>query len=671
MSNIPILPIIKEDSWLEPVSQEIYKRYERYLKRKKTIESDYGSLTAFASAYQNMGFHLNNDHSLLTYREWAPAAKGLFLIGDFNDWEYFTHPLEKKENGIWEIKLRLSDYPKLIHKSKLKVVVQSDSGTEAKIPAYISRVVQDEKTKDFSGQLWFASPFPWKHKKPKVKSKEALLIYETHIGMAQEKGGVGTYTQFEKEILPYIKDTGYNAIQIMAIAEHPYYGSFGYHVSNFFAPSSRFGSPEELKSLIDTAHGLGLQVIMDIVHSHTVKNTLEGLNNFDGSGEQYFHAGERGDHELWDSKLFNYGKTEVLQFLLSNLQYWLKEYKVDGFRFDGVTSMMFFHHGMGIDFGDRDMYFTQGVEFDAITYLQLANDLCHTINPNAVTIAEDVSGMPGLCHSITDGGLGFDYRLGMGIPDNWIKILKEQQDEEWNMSLLYQTLTDRNWNIKTIAYAESHDQALVGDKTIAFRLMDQDMYFKMGKNSESDIVDRGINIHNIIRFFTISLGGEAYLNFMGNEFGHPEWIDFPREGNNWSYHYARRQWSLIKNPSLKYEFMYTFEKAMLEFVKKEQLLSAYAPRQLWIDEAHNFIAFERANLLFCFNFHPTQSIFDYEIQAPLIGEYKLVFNTDALYFGGFDRIHGNNPHYAKYKDDLPRIKIYSPNRSAQVYRRKV
>ena len=671
MSKFQTLPIIKEDSWLEPVSQQIYERYERYLNRKKSIESEFGSLYIFASAYQTMGFHLSDDKKFLTYREWAPAAKGLFLIGDFNHWEYFTHPLRKNDDGIWEIKLDLSENKGLVHQSKVKVVVQTESGTQAKIPAYITRVIQNEETKDYAGQLWFTEEYKWKSKLSEKQNKDSLLIYETHIGMAQETAAVGTYAEFEKNILPYIKETGYNTIQVMAIAEHPYYGSFGYHVSNFFAPSSRFGTPEELKSLIDTAHGMGIRVIMDIVHSHTVKNTLEGLNEFDGSDDQYFHAGERGNHELWDSKLFNYGKTEVLQFLLSNIRYWLEEFKMDGFRFDGVTSMLYHHHGMNVDFGDRDMYFTQGVEFDAVTYMQLANDLCHSINKNTISIAEDVSGMPGLCHSIKDGGIGFDYRLGMGIPDNWIKLLKEQKDEDWSMGELFDTMTNRNWNIKTIAYAESHDQALVGDKTIAFRMMDQDMYFHMSKDSENNIIDRGINLHNIIRFFTINLGGEAYLNFMGNEFGHPEWIDFPREGNNWSYHHARRQWSLVKNDRLKYDYLYAFEKAMLEFVKTNKLLSADAPRQLWLDEQENIIAFERNNLVFVFNFHPNNSLFNYSIQVPLAGEYELIFNSDASYFGGFDRIHGNAPYLAKYENNMPMMKIYSPNRSSQVYKRKV
>lgn len=670
MTYFKMMPIVQQDSWLEPVAHDIFERYNRYAQRKKRIEDQYGSLKNFASAYKYMGVHLSEDKDYIIYREWAPAAKGLFLMGDFNDWEYFTHPLTKKEDGIWEIKIKRSEEPKLIHGSKIKVAVQTENGITPRIPAYMNRLVQNEETKDYSGQLWLNSDFHWKHKTA-FNAEDSLFIYETHIGMAQEKAGVGTYREFEENILPYVKEAGYNVIQIMAIAEHPYYGSFGYHVSNFFAPSSRFGTPEELKSLIDTAHGLGIRVIMDIVHSHTVKNVFEGLNEFDGSEDQYFHAGNRGYHEVWDSKLFNYGKTEVLQFLLSNVQYWLEEFQFDGYRFDGVTSMLYHHHGIGVDFGDRDGYFSQGVEFDAVTYLQLANDLCSQINPGTITIAEDVSGMPGLCHPIEEGGLGFHFRLAMGIPDNWIKLLKEQADEDWNMSQLYHTMVDRNYHIKTVAYAESHDQALVGDKTIAFRLMDQEMYFHMAKEDANIIVDRGVNLHNVIRMMTISLGGEAYLNFMGNEFGHPEWIDFPREGNNWSYHYARRQWSLLKNDQLKYQYLGTFDKAMLAFIHENDLLKAGVPRELWLDESNNIIAFEKKNLLFVFNLHPNNSPFNYSIQTPKTGSYELIFNSDASYFGGFDRIKGNPPFLSKMENGIPMMKIYSPNRSTQVYKRLI
>lgn len=667
-----VMPIVKADPWLEPVAKAVEERYQRFLSRKKNIESFYGSLYTFASADLLFGFNYDPIRKGWWYREWAPAAAALFLMGDFNGWNRYSHPLTNNGRGVWELFLPDKTYKtKLLHQSLLKLIVQSKMGEEEKIPVYIKRVVQDENSKDFSGQLWNPDePYQFQFASPQLEADTPLLIYETHVGMAQEVAAVGTYNEFREITLPYIATAGYNAIQVMAIAEHPYYGSFGYHVANFFAPSSRFGTPEELKQLIDEAHKLGILVIMDIVHSHTVKNTREGVNLFDGTDYQYTHAGERGNHPQWGSKLFNYGKDEVLQLLLSNLRYWMEEFRFDGFRFDGVTSMMYFHHGNDVVFDKPEKYFLDGVEYDAITYLQLANTLIHEINPKAISIAEDVSGMPGLCRPITEGGIGFDYRLGMGLPDFWINYLKDLPDDRWNMEEMYHAMTNRLFDIKTIAYVESHDQAMVGDKTIAFRLMDKEMYDFMSKDSESLIVDRGIALHKMIRFFSLVLGGEGWLNFMGNEFGHPEWIDFPREGNDWSYQHARRQWSLLKKEYLKYHWLADFDKAMLDFVKMHHLLLALPPWKLLSDEDAKTIVFERGKLIFVFNWHPTQTLPDYEIPLRESGEYMLVFSSDDSRFGGYARLNEETVYYSYLKDSQSVMKIYNINRAVMVFAKK-
>ena len=661
------MALVENDPWLEPVAREIADRYERYKARLGQIEKDHGSLTDFADAYNYLGINYDNARKGWVYREWAPHAYSLFLIGDFNDWNRSSHPLKKDERGVWEIFLDEGVYRKrFVHGSRVKVLVHGANGASERIPVYIRRVVQDELTKDFSGQLWFSEPFEWGESGFDAQNVKPLLIYECHVGMAQEREGVGTYREFADRILPRIKRNGYTAIQLMAVAEHPYYGSFGYHVSNFFAPSSRFGTPDDLKYLIREAHRLGIAVIMDIVHSHTVKNVNEGINEFDGTEGQYFHPGGRGEHPSWDSKLFNYGKTEVLQFLLSNLKYWLEEFHFDGFRFDGVTSMLYFHHG-NTTFDRREKYFTEGVEFDAITYLQLANTLIKEVHPGAISIAEDVSGMPGLCRPIPEGGIGFDFRLAMGIPDYWIKLLKEKRDEDWDIQEMWQVLNDRLPGVGTIAYVESHDQALVGDKTIAFRLMDKEMYDKMGIHEESLIVDRGIALHKMLRLFTISLGGNAYLNFMGNEFGHPEWIDFPREGNGWSYKYARRQWSLADRPDLKYRFLGRFDIHMLQFVKKYGVLDVNFGTQLFMDDWHKTIVFDKAGLVFVFNFHVNQSAAGYRIPVPWEGSYRSVLSTDNPLFGGYGRFD-ENMDYPTFTDEGGKVflKIYNPNRTAIV-----
>ncbi len=663
MNEIPQL--VQDDPWLNPYTDEIADRINRYHKVLNDIHKESKNLRNFASAHQYLGFNYDKQKKGWWYREWAPEAEKLNLIGEFNQWNRETHPLQKKDNGLWEIFIPETD---LKNHTLIKVLVVTRQGSRDRIPAYIRRVVQDPKSHDFSGQLWEPDPnFKWTDQQFKLKPIfDCPLIYEAHVGMAEEKEGIGTYNEFTENVLPRIHDLGYNVIQLMAIQEHPYYGSFGYHVSNFFAPSSRFGTPEEFKNLVNQAHKLGIAVIIDLVHSHSVKNYSEGLNDFDGSGHQYFHSGGRGYHSGWDSKLFDYGKKEVRQFLLSNIRYWIEEFHLDGFRFDGITSMMYFHHGDFEQFDHYDKYFLSGVDWDSLLYLQLANELTHELKKYAITIAEDMSGMPGLCRKIEDGGIGFDFRLGMGIPDFWIKYLKEKRDEDWEISELWSVMTNRRWKERTVAYTESHDQAIVGDKTVAFWLMDKEMYYHMQVNDQNLIIDRGIALHKMIRLYTASLGGEAYLNFIGNEFGHPEWIDFPREGNNWSYKYARRQWSLVDNENLKYKYLNHFDKAMIQLLKKYKVLHAQQGRQINMDAHNKVIIFERANLLFLFNFHTNHSIVDYRFNSLGSGAYKIILSSDDLDFGGFNRIDATM-EYPTLEED--KLSIYLPNRCALVMKK--
>lgn len=661
------MKIVEKDSWLNPVADEVQKRYDRYCDCKKMIVNQYGSLKNFASAHEFFGFHYDKKRRGWWYREWAPGAHYMSLFGDFNGWSRYADPMERTANGIWEIFLSDSEYSKrLVHGSLLKVLVQSSIGEQERIPIYINKVSQDENSKDFRGQFWNPEkPYVFENQHPKIKD-EPLLIYEAHVGMAQEKEDVSSYNDFRINVLPRIKADGYNAVQLMAIAEHPYYGSFGYHVSNLFAASSRFGTPEELKMLVDEAHRFGLLVIMDIVHSHTVKNVREGMNLFDGTDNQYLKTGKNGEHPLWDSKLFNYGKVETLQLLLSNVRYWLEEYNFDGYRFDGVTSMLYLDHGIGVTFDDPLKYFGKNVDNEAVTYLQLANELIHELDKKYISIAEDVSGMPGLCAPIEDGGIGFDFRLGMGLPDFWIKVLKDQTDEEWNMHEFFFTMTNRMSDVKTIAYAESHDQAMVGDKTLAHRLLDKEIYTSMSKDSQSFIVDRGIALHKMIRLFTISLGGDAWLNFMGNEFGHPEWIDFPRKDNGWSYKHARRQWSLVDDKNLKYHWLNDFDNEMLKLMKKTKVMSAAPAWLLNADEENKTVVFERNNLIFVFNWGQ-KSLPDYQIDVKDTGDYKIIFSTDEKRFGGFENVDTNTIFPSEKDGEKVTMKIYNVARTASVF----
>lgn len=671
--TIAQLPIVKKDPWLEPNAEDMLRRYDRYRERLSAIGKECGSLTEYANGYFYFGFQYDDALRGWWFREWLPGAKDVYLFGDFNGWQRTQLPLKKDGCGVWSVFLPDETYgERLVHGSKVKMLVHGDNGWLERIPSYIRRVVQDEHTKDYTGQLWApAEPFDWRGDSFDIASVGSLLIYECHVGMAQEKEGVGTYCEFIKTILPHIKKAGYNTIQLMAVAEHPYYGSFGYHVSNFFAPSSRFGTPEELKALVRKAHAMGLAVIMDLVHSHYVKNINEGLNELDGTDHLYSPAGKAGDHPYWDSKLFDYGKEQVRHFLLSNIKYWLTEFHFDGFRFDGVTSMIYYHHGY-TEFDSREKYFSPEVNEEALCYLTLANRLIHDLYPHAVTIAEDVSGMPGMCAAAEEGGVGFNYRLGMAVPDFWIKLLKEVPDEQWDIWQMWNMMTDRLPYVKTVAYCESHDQALVGDQTIAFRLMNKQMYTDMNRAAQNVVIDRGMALHKMIRLMTVSTGGDAYLNFMGNEFGHPEWIDFPREGNGWSYAHARRQWSLAEDGLLRYSWLGAFDRAMLALVKRYGILRDGYPYCLQMDDRNQTIAFSHGRLVFVFNWHPAASIPDYRCRVREAGRYELILSTDERRFGGTERARIGSEHFSSPADNgdgttSPAISIYNTSRTAAVY----
>ncbi|MDR3309568.1 MAG: alpha amylase C-terminal domain-containing protein [Tannerella sp.] len=662
------LGLFRSDPWLEPYKDAIEGRFSYVVERENTLtQHGMQSLSDFASGYLYFGLHLTQNGWVV--HEWAPNATAIYLTGTFNHWtKNEAYRLQPIGNGNWELHL---PHDAVNHEDMYKLLVEWQGGAGERIPAWSRRVVQDAHTKIFSAQVWNPVKSYKFENETFIPTTSPLLIYECHIGMASQDEKIGTYEEFRANILPRIANDGYNAIQIMAIQEHPYYGSFGYHVSSFFAPSSRFGTPDELKHLIDDAHSLGIAVIMDIVHSHAVKNELEGLGRFDGTNYQYFHsAADRREHPAWDSLCFDYGKNEVVHFLLSNCKYWLEEFHFDGFRFDGVTSMLYYSHGLGESFSNYDNYYNGCQDGDAIAYITLANKLIHEVNPHAITIAEEVSGMPGLAAKIEDGGYGFDYRMAMNIPDFWIKTMKEKKDEDWLPSSIWREETNRRSDEKTVSYAESHDQALVGDKTIIFWLIDAEMYWHMQADDRNATVERGMALHKMIRLITSTTINGGYLNFMGNEFGHPEWIDFPREGNGWSYKYARRQWHLADNRDLKYYALERFDNEMIRLILSIKNFQATLLQKVWDNDGDQILAYMRENLLFVFNFNPTRSFTDYGFLVPL-GKYKVVLNTDDKRFGGNgfndDAVeHFTQPDMLYASEQKGWLKLYIPARSALV-----
>ncbi|KXZ47568.1 hypothetical protein GPECTOR_34g727 [Gonium pectorale] len=708
----PISPIpdhdgtmcFKWDNTLWSAAEHFKYRWNVFKGIRHAIDQNEGGFEKFSQGYKYYGFNRGecNGQTGIWYREWAPGAKALALVGDFNNWTPAdSHWAFKNQYGTWELFLpdNPDGTPAIPHRSKVKCRLESDGGQWVdKIPAWIKWATQEWNEILFNGVYYeppekgapgeIAENKSYTFKYPRPPKPRALRIYECHVGMSSEEPKVNSYLEFRRDVLPRIRALGYNAIQIMAIQEHSYYGSFGYHVTNFFGVSSRCGTPDELKALVDEAHRMGIIVLMDIVHSHASKNTNDGINMFDGTDGMYFHGGPRGNHWMWDSRCFNYGNWETLRFLLSNARWWMDEYKFDGYRFDGVTSMMYHHHGLSYTFtGNYGEYFGMNTDVDAVVYLMLVNNLLHDLFPSCITIGEDVSGMPSFCRPWQEGGVGFDYRLQMAIADKWIEVMKLHNDFAWNMGNLVHTLTNRRYAEACVGYAESHDQALVGDKTIAFWLMDKDMYDYMavpGKGPQSLIVDRGIALHKMIRLITIALGGESYLNFMGNEFGHPEWIDFPRvdsydpstggfvPGNGGSLHLCRRRWDLADSDFLKYKFLNAFDRAMCHLDKAFGYMSApntYVSRK---DEADKMVVFERGDLVFVFNFHPTQSYQDYRVGCREPGPYKLLLTSDEEVFGGYRNVTKDadavfNTQSGNFDNRPHSFQVYIPARTCAVY----
>ncbi len=645
--------ILQYDPYLKPFEKDFDLRKAKYEEKLAQL----GDLSEFANGHAYFGFHKTKDGWV--YREWAPGADRLYLTGSFCNWERYKYPMERGENGVFSQFL-----PKNILKNgdTVQTILVRGGKELERIPLYANYVVQEE---DGSWNARIYDPereFLWSD--GGFKPQKTPFIYECHVGMAQQEGKVGSFAEFTEKVLPRVKKLGYNTIQLMAIMEHPYYASFGYQVTNFFAPSSRFGTPDELKKLIDTAHKMGIAVLLDVVHSHASKNTREGINEFDGTPYQFFHDGARGDHPAWGTKCFDYGKNEVLHFLLSNLKYWLTEFHFDGFRFDGITSMLYHDHGLGVAFTDYSKYFSMNTDTDAVTYLQLAAKLTKEINPNALLIAEDMSAMPGLCLPIKDGGVGFDYRLAMGEPDLWIHLVKEVAGENWDLHHIYYELTTRRPREKVIGYCESHDQALVGDKTLMFRLCDKEMYYGMEKGSQNLVIDRGMALHKLLRLLTMTLVGEGYLTFMGNEFGHPEWIDFPREGNAWSYHYCRRQWDLAENDRLRYGELLAFDKDLVKLCKSLRVLKS-KDYQRWVDNEQKILIYSKGKGIFAINLHPEKSMEACFIPTGMPGNYDVVMSTDDFCYGGFGRIY-HQSYEAFCQDGLWGINVYLPSRTGVI-----
>ncbi|XP_060667891.1 1,4-alpha-glucan-branching enzyme 3, chloroplastic/amyloplastic isoform X2 [Ziziphus jujuba] len=465
--------------------------------------------------------------------------------------------------------------PAIPHGSKYRVYFNTPSGPLERLPAWATYVQPDADGNQAFAIHWEPPPeeaYKWKNSRPSVP--QSLRIYECHVGISGSEPKISSFNDFIEKVLPHVKESGYNAIQLIGAVEHKDYFTVGYRVTNLFAVSSRYGTPEDFKRLVDEAHGLGLLVFLDIVHSYSAADEMVGLSMFDGSNDCYFHTGKRGHHKDWGTRMFKYGDHDVLHFLLSNLNWWVVEYQIDGFQFHSLSSMIYTHNGFASFTGDLDEYCNQYVDKDALLYLILANEILHTLHPNIITIAEDATFYPGLCESTSQGGLGFDYYVNLSVSEMWLSFLENVPDHEWSMNKIVSTLMGNKQNAnKMLAYAENHNQSISGGRSFAEILFGKVLEDSGGSN---ELLLRGCSLHKMIRLITFTICGGAYLNFMGNEFGHPKRVEFPMSSNNFSFSLANRRWDLIANEGVHCDLFF-FDKDLMKLDEKERVLSRVLP----------------------------------------------------------------------------------------------
>ncbi|KAK9673873.1 hypothetical protein RND81_12G195300 [Saponaria officinalis] len=558
--------------------------------------------------------------------------------------------------------------PCLQHGSKYRVYFNTPDGPLERIPAWATYVRLDGDGNQPCAVHWDPSPecaHKWKNNSP--KRPKSLRIYECHVGISGSDPKVSSFLEFTEKVLPRVKDLGYNAIQLFGVIEHKDYFTAGYRVTNMYAVSSRFGTPEDFKRLVDEAHGLGLLVFLDIVHSYSAADEMVGLSLFDGTNDCYFHTGKRGHHKYWGTRIFKYGDVDVLQFLLSNLRWWIEEYHIDGFQFHSLPSMMYTHNGFATFTGDFEEYCNQYVDRDALLYLILANDILHFLHPNIITIAEDATLYPGLCEPSSQGGLGFDYYVNLAAPEMWLSFLENVPDNEWSMSKIVTTLMgNKIYTNKMLLYAENHSQSISGGRSFAEILFGTEV----GSNEASKLL-RGTSLHKVIRLITFTIGGSAYLNFMGNEFGHPKRVEFPTSNNNFSFELASRRWDLLSDQGL-HQKLFHFDQDMMKLDQKEKVLSRGLPNVHHVNDDTMVISYTRGPLLFIFNFHPTDSYERYSVGVDEAGEYQMILNSDEEKYSGQGAINADQYFQRSIRKRIDGfqncLQLPLPSRSAQVYK---
>lgn len=660
--DFPLSPM--QDSELMDYADFFARRRDLFLHETARIRAAWGNLAAYAGLHLDLGMRNVTGEDGRPYRrlrEWMPAANSLYLTTNRTDFaRRYEYRFKRTDDpNVWELFVPLEELPHGTY-YELHVASSRTKGHVKRVPAFAVWVEQNRDNEDeWCARVW-DPPEPHRFLYPRPARAAFPRIYEAHVGIARPLLGkkpkqYGTYEYFARKVLPRIAEGGYTAVQLMGIAEHPLYKSFGYQVSSYFAPSSRFGTPDEFKTLVDEAHRLGLAVYLDITHSHSCPNTEQGLARYDTTN-YFFHKKKT----QWATLSFDYGLEATRRFLLSNCRWWMEEFKVDGFRFDAVGNMIYTDHGLGDDFSHVGRCFygaggTSRLDENGVLYLSLANTLVHELAPEAFTVAEEFSGAPGMSCAPEQGGLGFDRRFAMGIPDYWAKFIRGEGSGT-SMGMLWHEMTNRRWYDKTVSYTECHDQCINGDDAFIWRLIGDDMYEHMSMFSNSWKNSRGVALHKLMRFVTLATAGQGWLNFMGNEFGHPEWIDDEA--------YAHRQWHLAETGHLKYSKLDAFDRAMLGLVREHGGDFKKSPHFRFIHEEDRLLAFERGRLLFVFNFHETrpQSALNLMVTP---GKYTEILSSDELAYAGYGNLSVKRAAGGHFSDPSSgateqRITLYLP-----------
>jgi 1,4-alpha-glucan branching enzyme len=564
-------------------------------------------------SYRMLGAHLFREG--VRFAVWAPNAAEVTVIGDFNEWDREAHPMQHRDGGVWELFI-----PGLARGTHYKYCVTAkDGGQQEKADPYAFFSETTPRTASIAWPLFdhVWNDAAWMESRAHHNVlREPVSVYEVHLEswMRKPTGESLTYRELANQLVPYARELGYTHLELLPVMEHPFSGSWGYQVTGFFAPTSRFGTPDDFRYFVDQCHQAGLGVILDWVPGHFPRDA-HGLWRFDGTA-LYEHADPRqGEHREWGTLIFNYGRNEVRNFLLSNALYWLREFHIDGLRVDAVASMLYLDYArkpgewIPNKYGGRE-------NLEAIDFLKRFNELVHQ-EPGAISIAEESTAWPGVSRPVYAGGLGFTMKWNMGwMHDMFEYFAKDAVFRKYHQQLI--TFSMLYAFTENFMLPVSHDEVVYLKRSLIYKM-------------PGDEWQRFANTRAFLAYMFAHPGKK--LLFMGTEFG---------QTSEWN-HDAQLEWSLLQYPLhfklqtmvRELNWMYRREPALFEV---DDSHSGFE----WIDlqdaesSVITFIRFaqDRNNLIvFACNFTPVPRD-GYRVGVPCGGLYREIFNTDSELFGG-------------------------------------